>query len=147
MVAKTLYNMYLDTYHLPMDEMKMHKLMYFSQRESLMETGNLMFDEEFYGWKYGPVLKKVRSEYRKRRPFEMVEGTVAEGNLGLLKAVFYRYADVDAWELSAMSHAEYSWKKSREGLSAGEDGKNKLDVKAMKVDAVTEKYRRLRYET
>ena len=35
-VAKALYDMYYKQNGVRMDEMKMHKLMYFSQRESLM---------------------------------------------------------------------------------------------------------------
>ena len=35
-VAKALYDMYYAEKGVHMDEMKMHKLMYFSQRESLM---------------------------------------------------------------------------------------------------------------
>ena len=56
-VAKSLYSMYGKRFHTSMDEMKMHKLMYFAQRESLMYNRTVLFDEDFYGWKYGPVLK------------------------------------------------------------------------------------------
>ncbi|RGS25727.1 MULTISPECIES: Panacea domain-containing protein [Clostridia] len=61
-----------------MDEMKMHKLMYFSQRESLMYNNEPLFDGVFYGWKYGPVLKEVRSAYMSgtllKNFFEKVSG-------------------------------------------------------------------------
>lgn len=46
------------------DEMKLHKLMYFAQRESLIQTGAPLFNATFYGWKYGPVLKEIRSAYK-----------------------------------------------------------------------------------
>lgn len=55
-VAKALYNMYYEQMGVLMDEMKMHKLMYFSQREALMQNNEPLFDGTFYGWKYGPVL-------------------------------------------------------------------------------------------
>lgn len=58
-VAKYMYNTYLDVFKHPMDEMKMHKLMYFVQRESLMFHKDVLFDEHFLGWKYGPVLYSV----------------------------------------------------------------------------------------
>ena len=35
------------------DEMKLHKLLYFAQRESIAITGQPMFNEMFEGWKYG----------------------------------------------------------------------------------------------
>ncbi len=50
-VAKCLYETYLELFKHPMDEMKMHKLMYFVQRESLMFNKKELFDEPFLGWK------------------------------------------------------------------------------------------------
>lgn len=43
------------------DEMKLHKLLYFAQRESLAITNTPLFEEEFEGWKYGPVCKEIRN--------------------------------------------------------------------------------------
>ena len=70
-VAKVLYDMYYEQKGVQMDEMKMHKLMYFSQRESLMYNNEPLFDGTFYGWKYGPVLKEVRSVYMTEALFQM----------------------------------------------------------------------------
>ena len=38
-----------------LDEMKLHKLLYFTQRETIAATGEPAFNEVFEGWKYGPV--------------------------------------------------------------------------------------------
>ena len=35
------------------DEMKLHKLLYFSQRECLALTNKPLFEEQLEGWKYG----------------------------------------------------------------------------------------------
>lgn len=43
--------------------MKLHKLLYLTQRESLAVTGEPMFTEKFEGWKYGPVCREVRNCY------------------------------------------------------------------------------------
>lgn len=93
-VAKVLYDMYYAEKGVHMDEMKMHKLMYFSQRESLMYNKEPLFDATFYGWKYGPVLTEVRSEFRMLKPFSNVEGTVSEHALKLLKSVLNRYGSL-----------------------------------------------------
>ena len=143
-VAKTLYNMYYAQYGVPMDEMKMHKLMYFSQRESLMYDGEPLFDGKFFGWKYGPVLKEVRSEYfSETTPFSDVEGEVSEHTKTLLAGVLNRYGSLSSWKLSSLSHEEFSWKKSRQGLAAGDDGNVELSLDAMKVDATKEKVSRI----
>lgn len=143
--AKTLYNMYYDAKHVAMDEMKMHKLMYFSQREALLQFGQPLFDDDFVGWKYGPVLKSVRHEYWKERPFANTSPVSDLDAVAVLKSVYDRYADLSSWELSALSHGEYSWKRSREGLSPSDEGDVKLELNAIKVDAATEKHRRLSY--
>ncbi len=137
-VAKALYDMYYEQNGVHMDEMKMHKLMYFSQRESLMYNNEPLFDATFYGWKYGPVLTEVRSEFRLMKPFSNVEGCVSEKTLELLKSVLNRYGSLSSWKLSSLSHEEFSWKKSRVGLESGEDGNVELSLEAMKVDAMKE---------
>lgn len=137
-VAKALYDMYYAEKGVRMDEMKMHKLMYFAQRESLMYNKEPLFDATFYGWKFGPVLKEVRSEFRMLNPFSNVEGLVSEQTKELLKCVLVRYGSLSSWKLSSLSHEEFSWKKSRVGLESGEDGNVELSLEAMKVDATKE---------
>ena len=137
-VAKALYDMYYEQNGVCMDEMKMHKLMYFSQRESLMYTNEPLFDGTFYGWKYGPVLKEVRSAYMSGalsfRPLEKV----SDDTMKLLKSVLDRYGSLSSWKLSSLSHEEFSWKRARRGLKAAEDGNVELSLDAMKVDATRE---------
>lgn len=137
-VAKTLYDMYYEMTGSHMDEMKMHKLMYFSQRESLMNTGERLFEGTFYGWKYGPVLKEVRSAYFYPNPFSDVVESVSDSTKELLKSVLERYGKLSSWKLSSLSHEEFSWKKARAGLEPGEDGNVELSLDAMKVDATKE---------
>ena len=137
-VAKALYDMYYEQNGVYMDEMKMHKLMYFSQRESLMYCNRPLFDGRFYGWKYGPVLKEVRSEYKFETFFSSVTGGVNETTRKLLKDVLDRYGSLSSWKLSSLSHEEFSWKKARVGLAADDDGDVALSMDAMKVDATKE---------
>lgn len=137
-VAKVLYDMYYEQKGVQMDEMKMHKLMYFSQRESLMYNNEPLFDGTFYGWKYGPVLKEVRSAYMTEALFSDVKGQVSEKTKKLLKNVLERYGSLSSWKLSSLSHEEFSWKKARTGLKADDDGNVKLLLMAMRVDATRE---------
>ena len=55
-VAKELYNQYYTKFHSKMDEMKMHKLMYFTQREALMYDHLPLFNEGFLLAVEGPLL-------------------------------------------------------------------------------------------
>jgi len=49
-VAKELYDLYYKKHNSNMDQMKMHKMMYLSQRESLMIYNRPLFDDEFQAW-------------------------------------------------------------------------------------------------
>lgn len=138
-VEKTLYKMYFDRFGKKMDEMKMHKLMYFTQREALMDTGNLLFSESFYGWKFGPVLMSVRTEYKNDCPYANVEEYSDEFTKELLNRVLDRYGNRSSWSLSRLSHDEVSWKHSRQGLKPEENGNVVLLEKLMKCDALKEK--------
>lgn len=141
-VGKALYDMYLSRVGECMDEMKMHKLMYFAQRESLMDTDTLLFDEVFYGWKFGPVLMSVREEYRKSAPYSDVVQVVDEFTKALLEKVMARYAERSSWSLRRLSHDEVSWKHAREGLNPEDNGSVPLTEKMMRADAVREKSHR-----
>ena len=48
-VAKFMFDEYESRFHKKMDELKMHKLMYFTQRESLIVNQSALFDEDFRG--------------------------------------------------------------------------------------------------
>ena len=137
-VARALYDMYYERCGMYMDEMKMHKLMYFAQRESLMYNNEPLFDGVFYGWKYGPVLKEVRNAYGSGeflfKSFESVSDNAKE----LLNKVLGRYGSMSSWKLSSLSHEEFSWKKARRGLEPSDDGNVRLSLDAMKVDAARE---------
>ena len=137
-VAKALYDMYYEQNGVHMDEMKMHKLMYFSQRESLMYNNEPLFDGTFFGWKYGPVLKEVRSAYMSSVFLSNTFERVSDDTMKLLKSVLERYGSLSSWKLSSLSHEEFSWKKARSGLEAAEDGDVKMSLDAMKVDAIRE---------
>ena len=137
-VAKALYDMYFRRFGVSMDEMKMHKLMYFSQRESLMSCNEPLFDGTFYGWKFGPVLKEVRREYKFEISFASVAEGVSETTQKLLREVLDRYGSLSSWKLSSLSHEEFSWKKARFGMAAGDDGDAAISLEAMKIDAIKE---------
>lgn len=145
-VEKYLYNAYLERFGHKMDQMKMHKLMYFSQRESLMYNKKLLFDEDFYGWKFGPILYSVRSEYLSENLFANATGVLSDDAKKLVDSVLERYGSLSAWKLSSLSHREYSWKCSRKGLEPSDNGNVKLNVKAIGFDAVRELLKRQQTE-
>ena len=134
-VAAYIMSRYLAEYKQPIDEMKLHKLMYFAQRESFIQTNQPLFDATFYGWKYGPILKEIRIAYK--------DGTIALAKpqkfncdqTPLFDRVFQDYAGKDSWSLSRLTHGELSWKNSRLGIPEEANSDNPMNTADIQKDA------------
>lgn len=117
-----------------LDEMKLHKLLYFTQRESFAVTGQPAFDGVFEGWKFGPVCREVRSCY-----FEgeiLCETNEVPDELKyIINNVILEYGSLASWKLSELSHREISWKNARAGLMPSENGNGHLSLDDIMEDA------------
>ncbi|MDO4275970.1 MAG: Panacea domain-containing protein [Eubacteriales bacterium] len=143
-VAKLFNDLFKQENGTDMDQMRMHKMMYLVQRESLMYNDEPLFASEFQGWKFGPVLVDVRKEYVTDNMFQNVADDLSEKANELVHSVYQRYKTMSSWKLSSLSHGELSWKCSREGLSAKDNGAVALNLADMRVDAARELLRRKR---
>ena len=123
------------------DEMKLHKLLYLAQRESLIRTGEALFDEDFYGWRFGPVLPQIRESY-KNNDFQPITDEELGCDKATLDAVFESYARKDSWSLSRLTHGEICWKKSRKGIAPNESSNNLIPLADIRLDAERMKERR-----
>ena len=115
-----------------LDEMKLHKLLYFIQRESFAITGQPAFDGDFEGWKFGPVSRDVRNHYCEGEmvcPMKEVPDEIQY----IANNVILEYGS--SWKLSELSHQETSWRNARIGLRAGENGSRKIKLEDIREDA------------
>lgn len=62
-VAQYIFSEYKNISREVIDEMKLHKLLYLTQRESYAIKGGPMFNESFEGWRFGPVSRELRNCY------------------------------------------------------------------------------------
>lgn len=134
-IARYICRKYKETFGHNIDEMKLQKLMYFAQRESLIQTGEPLFNETFRGWKYGPVLKELRTPYTLGWLFKDGEEIDSSRFGTVVNLVFDRYADKDSWNLSTLSHGEYCWQKSRDGINENANSDNEISIDDIRVDA------------
>jgi len=118
----------------PLDEMKLHKLLYLAQRESLAITGRPLFCEHFEGWKFGPVCPDVRNVYSNSGIQARVKDVSPETSV-ILNAVLEEYGPIESWSLSQLSHEEVSWKNARKGLAPDEPGNVELKLEDIMEDA------------
>ncbi len=133
-VAQYIFDEYKKMSDEIIDEMKLHKLLYFSQRESIAITGEPLFAEEFSGWKFGPVSLRVRTYYTADGIATQTKD-VSDDAAYILKNVLLEYGSIASWKLSKMSHKELSWQNARVGLAPNENGSKLLLLDDIRKDA------------
>ena len=141
--ASYIYNRYRTEYGKIIDEMKLHKLLYFSQRESLIMLGEPMFCARFSAWKYGPVLVSIRRSYRNGTLNCRIDDEDINKYEPVFDQVFKNYAPKSSWSLSELSHGESSWQKARNNMPEGAKCTSLISVTDIKADAERMKMRRL----
>ena len=118
-----------------LDEMKLHKLLYLAQRESLAITGRPLFSEAFEGWKFGPVSPDVRRVYSNSGIQAKVNDISPETSV-ILNAILEEYGPIESWSLSKLSHNEISWLNARSAVDPDDPGSVKLKLDDIMEDAM-----------
>lgn len=138
--AKYIASTYRRMYNEDITEMKLHKLLYFAQRESLINTDVGLFPETFEGWRFGPVIPSIRRAFSdiKKSSVDYID----DYSRSILDETMRRYGGKDPWSLSRLSHGEYSWKNSRKGISEYQNSNNEISIDDIRVDAKRVKERR-----
>ncbi|MGO0058671.1 Panacea domain-containing protein [Brevibacillus fluminis] len=114
-------------------EMKMHKLLYFAQKNHYSNFGEWLFNEDFEGWKHGPVNRTVRSSFHFLSTFD---GELSPEEEFTIREVIYEYGTMPAWQLRNLSHDDSCYKKSRIGLSEDDVG-NRIILKENIIKDIT----------
>lgn len=141
-VASYIYNRYREQYNRTIDEMKLHKLLYFTQRESIIITGEPLFTAQFAAWKYGPVLVQIRDCYRNNTLNHPMDCENLKKYQSVFDSVFANYANKTSWSLSMLSHGEISWQRARNNTPMGEKCTSLISVDDIRDDAERIKTRR-----
>lgn len=134
-VAQCIYEEYKRETGVNIDEMKLHKLLYFAQRESLAISNRPLFDEPMEGWIHGPVSPCVRSYFTDDVGIRNVVKVSSPETEQIVRNVISAYGHYASWKLRDLSHEETSWKKSRKGLSCKEIGSRNIQTDDIREDA------------
>ena len=116
-------------------ELKLHKLMYFAQRQSLALTGKPLFCDEFEGWIHGPVLPDLRFFFDFSFTTTISSNSLNDTEEYIIDNVISEYGSLAAWALRDLTHKESAWLKSREGLSNDDHGSVKIPLEDIITDA------------
>jgi len=133
-VAQYIFNEYKRVTEEIIDEMKLQKLLYFSQRETFAILNQPLFNEVFEGWRYGPVSREVRTVFTEDGINAQTEDIKSESKY-IINNIIQEYGALASWKLSALTHKETSWLNSRKGLKKEENGNVKIKMEDIREDA------------
>ena len=134
-VATYMCERYCREYGKNLDEMKLHKLLYFTQRESIIRTGDVMFDAEFRAWQYGPVVRVVRDAYKTGGLKETLSPEAQMRHSAVFDYIFVTYAGKSSYSLATQSHSELSWEHARAGYGDYDASDVPMKLEDMREDA------------
>jgi len=113
---------YQDGLEAQMTNMKVQKLLYYSQSLHLALFDEPLFENEIQAWRYGPVCPPAYwfyYEFEAKQlpiPGEDVLSQVPDETKHLLEKVWGCFSGYHAYLLSDMTHVEFPWRKARKGL-------------------------------
>lgn len=141
-IASYVCDRYQTSFGERIDEMKLHQLLYLLQRESIIRKGEPLFDAVFEAWKYGPVIRSIRSLYKGDNLHETLPPEFIVQNKEIFDYVFNEYAGKRSFVLSNITHGEHSWRHAREGYSKYADSSSEMLLEDIIIDARYIKKRR-----
>lgn len=123
--------------------LKLQKLLYFTQAWYLVNFDQPLFDEEIKAWQWGPVVESVYHQFKKFRhtPIiyknkEKIEEKFSEDDIGFLNEFYVVFINYSANDLLQMSHNDLPWQEAVKSSS------QTISIKRLK-EYYTEKYEKL----
>ena len=115
-VAKYIVNYAINDLNLPLTNLKLQKILYFVQLEFLDKIGEVLFTDGIEAWKYGPVVSRTYSHYRKYSDLPITDTflprtTFTRSEDLVINRVVREYIRTNEWELVRITHEQGPWKK------------------------------------
>jgi uncharacterized phage-associated protein len=130
---------YEDGREAEMTNMKVQKLLYYSQSLYLAMYNEPLFEDEIQAWRYGPVCPpayKFYSEFEAKQlplPGKEFLLEIPDNAKNILEEVWGYFGIYHAYMLSDMTHLEFPWKKARKNLAPQESSTEPILIKDMQV--------------
>lgn len=118
-IASYICQRYEYLFGVRLDEMKLYKLLYFTQRECIVETGHRIFGDSFSVTASGLVVPSVHIAYCQDTLHERLSEEALSAYRPVFDHVFNTYAPKDDFGLTTLIQNEHSWKKAAEELGIG----------------------------
>jgi uncharacterized phage-associated protein len=134
-----IFRAYEDGRESLMTNMKVQKLLYYTQSLYLALFDEPLFDDEIQAWRYGPVCPpayRFYSDFEARQlpvPRKDELTRISEEVQNLLREVWEYFCEHDAYYLSGLTHLEFPWKKARKGLPPEASSQEPILLSDMKM--------------
>jgi uncharacterized phage-associated protein len=134
-----IFRAYEDGRESLMTNMKVQKLLYYTQSLYLALFDEPLFDDEIQAWRYGPVCPpayRFYSDFEARQlpvPRKDELTCISEEVQNLLREVWEYFGEHDAYYLSGLTHLEFPWKKARKGLPPEASSQEPILLSDMKM--------------
>lgn len=122
-----------------LSNLKLQKLVYYSQAWYLAITGKPLFDDPIEAWVHGPVVRSLYFDYR-AYGFGPITLDVEIENIRLsgditehLEDVWDVYGRYDGRYLEQLTHSEPPWQIAREGLDSRDVGTQEVSHDSMRL--------------
>ena len=111
MKALDIANMFVQRHgEAQITNLKLNKLVYLAQEESLRCDGIALFEDDIEAWQYGPVVRSVYNEFKKfgrapiAKPSRAVQGNAHAERI--VDATAAKYSKLTAFDLVNVTHAK-----------------------------------------
>ncbi len=117
-IAKTLLTLSNPEYGDIISNLKLQKLLYYSQGLHIALSGEALFNDNIVAWQYGPVVENVYREFKVYGsgaipvPENFDNSYLSKNQLEILKDVYDVFGQFSALKLMEMTHSEMPWKNT-----------------------------------
>jgi uncharacterized phage-associated protein len=117
-IAKTLLTLSNPEYGDIISNLKLQKLLYYSQGLHIALSGEALFNDNIVAWQYGPVVENVYREFKVYGsgaipvPENFDNSYLSDDQLEILKDVYGVFGQFSALKLMEMTHSEMPWKST-----------------------------------
>ncbi len=107
-----------------LSNLKLQKLVYYSQAWYLANHDKTLFDEDFQAWVHGPVIYSLWKKYKEFSYSPILvdkeKPKMDKNTWNFLESVAESYFSEDAYTLELMTHKEDPWILARNGIAPDE---------------------------
>ena len=123
--------------NIEVSNLKLQKLLYYSEAWSLALTNGSLFPEAIEAWVHGPVVNSVFHLYKDYRWAPISEAKTAattdEDVLSHICSVLDAYGKFPAFQLERLTHSEKPWIDARNGLQPDVPSRQPISRETMRT--------------